>query len=103
MSLLIEKEGAGEDAIDDTVARWFSDTHKSWEICALVLILASDSCKKSSHVICLAMTQYFLYKLEATPLICICCLKIFPSKKINATLYWNKTRFCFQKLDFFPQ
>lgn len=77
MSLLSEKEGAREDAVDDTVVRWFNETQESQEICALFLILAFDSCKKSSHITCLVMIQYFLCKLEATPLKCICCLKIF--------------------------
>lgn len=40
MSLLSEKEGAREDAVDDTVVRWFSDTQRSWEICALFLIFS---------------------------------------------------------------
>lgn len=40
MSLLSENEGTREDAIDDRVVRWFSDTQKSWEICASFLIFS---------------------------------------------------------------
>lgn len=76
MSLPSEQEGAREDAIDDTVVRWFSDTQMSWEICALFLILTLTAVRKAVTT-CLAKTQYFLCKLEVTPLNCICCLKIF--------------------------
>lgn len=95
--MLSGKEGAGEEAINDTVGRWFSDTQKSWKISALFLVIATDSCKKSSHITCLALTQYFLCKLEAIPSKCICCLKAFWARQKMQHLIKIKLDFYFGK------